>query len=853
MEISENIINNIIDKYKLDMIDVFCISGNQIDKRNNALNKIKYYTPTELEFMIINKQSSEMVSELNILNLLKIKVDIDFEYPTTNFYILQDISKKLVIWVSCELNKNLFISFNFNKSNNKIEYKIFKNANEMILFFKNEFNIDNNFYIYKTDSISEYFCKTLYDALNYILYYDNIVGYNSYDKFVLFENNFKEFTSQPGGVPPTSANDLIVVQYGYNNAFTGDLSAGVFNSNNNDNKKLLNDKYFNLYSYTGKNKDNKNASTVYESICGRKMLTPDQIEFDEDFRLVNLTNQSLFKTNLRSIVKECESLVDPEELPKEYLPLISISDKNIAKCKLKDFPKLQIMTDNDGYFLIDMYSGKRSQSVKDINLLDPKNIILENNNLDYKNSEVKYFNAGLGQYVIDNNIKSLKDLENKYEKFMSLLHDDRFISDDKSISLFGKTNEDRYRELKSQFLKSEGDNQEVSTNLVESVEKFDLLNLKNIEKAKNAHISLEDASFKFKGIKQWSLNTGIYIILPCEDINQLNDLYNKFSSMPKILRRMSDWKLLENIGCDNETFYNFQKSIMQSNSVSHSYPIPLIESGTPETDEIINIELPLDLPFYSPYELQNFINNKPLSTECIIDKDKITLWLKEYKKIYNGEKFNRDLLVEWVSLVRKLTFKLYNQCKNDDNNSIKESLLELGWNPYLDFSIKNRVLAYERVKHIKLNEDINEFIKESKDIPVKFDNYGNLLITKPDKVDLDKEYFESHRLLKSYKKFNNLDGIKFELCRLWYLNNIAENKIYTKNLNKKELDAVNKSRARILNDFDEYIKIILKKDKNFNFNNYYSKSKFDDKQLRINRSTLKYSFEYIKQVLKNIL
>ena len=136
---------------------------------------------------------------------------------------------------------------------------------------------------------------------------------------------------------------------------------------------------------------------------------------------------------------------------------------------------------------------------------------------------------------------------------------------------------------------------------------------------------------------------------------------------------------------------------------------------------------------------------------------------------------------------------------------------------------------------------------------MQFDNYGNLLITKPDKVDLDKEYFESHRLLKTYKESKNIDGIKFELCRLWYLNTIAENKIYTKKLDKDELKSINTSRARILNDFSKYIKIVLKEDKNFNFNNFYAKSKFDDKQIRVNRSTLKYSYEYIKKALKHLL
>ena len=43
----------------------------------------------------------------------------------------------------------------------------------------------------------------------------------------MYDDVVVEFMSQPGGIPPTGATDAMMVQYGYNNAFTGDSSAGT--------------------------------------------------------------------------------------------------------------------------------------------------------------------------------------------------------------------------------------------------------------------------------------------------------------------------------------------------------------------------------------------------------------------------------------------------------------------------------------------------------------------------------------------------------------------------------------------------------------------------------------------------
>ena len=149
---------------------------------------------------------------------------------------------------------------------------------------------------------------------------------------------------------------------------------------------------------------------------------------------------------------------------------------------------------------------------------------------------------------------------------------------------------------------------------------------------------------------------------------------------------------------------------------------------------------------------------------------------------------------------------------------------------------------------LKVNNNIKEsVITEAKDFPIQFDNSGNLLIAKSGDVDFEEEYSDSHKLLLAYEKSNNLNGMKYELCKLWYLNSLIERKIYAKGDKSKDLYKV---RARILNDFNKYLAIVNEQDKGFNFREYYSKTPFDDATIKVRSSTIKHTAAYIKNILK---
>lgn len=141
-------------------------------------------------------------------------------------------------------------------------------------------------------------------------------------------------------------------------------------------------------------------------------------------------------------------------------------------------------------------------------------------------------------------------------------------------------------------------------------------------------------------------------------------------------------------------------------------------------------------------------------------------------------------------------------------------------------------------------------IGEAKEFPVQFDKEGNLLIKNMKKMNYDEEYMKSHKLLKLYEKSKNVEGIKYELAKLWFMYNLLEKIRFNKKLSEDELKSVNDSRARIQNDFQKYLTFVQKYEQDFNFNEYYESTPFSDAAYKVNASTLKYSIKLLKSMIK---
>ena len=165
----------------------------------------------------------------------------------------------------------------------------------------------------------------------------------------------------------------------------------------------------------------------------------------------------------------------------------------------------------------------------------------------------------------------------------------------------------------------------------------------------------------------------------------------------------------------------------------------------------------------------------------------------------------------------------------------------------------------EEISLDKLDKDIKDLFKEivepyiSTEIiqevkpPFEFDDNGDLLIYKKD-IDFEKEYANSHRLLIQYNRSANYEGMKRELAKLQYMNNILEDRIYHNKSKNKQADI--KVRARILNDFNKYMKIVLDHEKDFDFDQYYRSTPYGDDSIRIKKSTVNGVIDAAKRFLR---
>lgn len=134
--------------------------------------------------------------------------------------------------------------------------------------------------------------------------------------------------------------------------------------------------------------------------------------------------------------------------------------------------------------------------------------------------------------------------------------------------------------------------------------------------------------------------------------------------------------------------------------------------------------------------------------------------------------------------------------------------------------------------------------------PIRFNNSGDLLIDLP--KNLQAEYEESHKLLYMYDQ-TNINGMKHELARLFYLNSIIEKKLKKVKKEDKEYKELIDLRARILNDYTTFFKIVVNIEPNFDFMNYLKSTEYYNKSVKIDGSTLKYSGSYIKKAVKELL
>lgn len=604
-----------------------------------------------------------------------------------------------------------------------------------------------------------------------------------------------------------------------------------------DKEPFLQDKFYKSYRHKRDRVTWENAINLYEEITGKVMLSKDQLEYDDDFTESDLDRDN--KLTLMNAIYSIES-----ELYDTSLPLCDILDVNIAKSKLKEFPEgTMIMEDNNGYFAVDLESKIRTKSYKTILEIEApafvktKDMLEEDDDSsDTNNKKVKEVNDSGMYKVLDDKYSSEDQLMDDWNDYNSLSAEMKRHSDDKSIEIYGKSNVERFKELRSKYLNSEIPYDDLA--LSESG-----LQLSDLDRARDYGIELRGKKRETEYLKSWSLNSGIFIVLPCDTEEELEKQWHDVQSMDISLIRISDMRLMEVFGCNNETMYNFLKSVFTSNGFDDYYYFPIVESAMEDIQPIRN--LPNTIPFYIPHEIEVFKRNSTFGDMPSKWKDKADEWLRNYKEIYNGRSYDKKTILDWMSNVRYLSLE-YARTQSDE---LKQALLEFGWNPYMEFNSVNMTKAYNRANTIYHKSMTSKLLQE-KSIGFEFDARGNLFVKNFLKnKSYQSVYMESHRLLMEYDRAKNIEGMKYELAKMYYLNLKISEDLIKQDRTKKDKELV-KIRARVLNDFHKYLKIVLKNDKQFNFSNYYQRSEFCDDSFVITAPTLKHAGKYAKIAMK---
>ena len=600
-----------------------------------------------------------------------------------------------------------------------------------------------------------------------------------------------------------------------------------------DKEPFLQDKFYKSYRHKRDRVTWENAINLYEEITGKVMLSKDQLEYDDDFIEADLDREN--KLILMNMIYSIES-----ELYNTAMPLCDILEVNTAKSKLKEFPEgTMIMEDHNGYFAIDLESGVRSKSYDTILEIEAPAFVKAKDTLTQdddtqstNNKKVKEVNDSGMYKVLDDKYESEEQLMDDWNDYNSLTADMKRHSDDKSIEIYGKSNVERFKELRSKYLNSEIPYDDLA--LSESG-----LQLSDLDRARDYGIELRGKKREIEYLQAWSLNSGIFVILPCDSEEELDAQWNNLQSMDISLIRISDMRLMEAFGCNNETMYNFLKSVFTNKGFDDYYYFPMVESAMEDAQPVRN--LPNTIPFYIPHEIEVFKRNCTFGSIPDKWKSKADKWLKDYKNIYEGKSYDKKTILDWMSNVRYLSLE-YARTQSDE---YKQALLEFGWNPYMEFNPINMNRAHNRANTL-YHRSMTAKLLQEKGIGFEFDNKGNLFVKNFLKnKNYQATYMESHRLLMEYDRAKNTEAMKYELAKMYYLNLKITEDLTKQDRTKKDKELV-KIRARVLNDFHKYLKVVLKNDRQFNFSNYYQRSEFCDDSFVITAPTLKHAGKYAK-------
>lgn len=237
------------------------------------------------------------------------------------------------------------------------------------------------------------------------------------------------------------------------------------------------------------------------------------------------------------------------------------------------------------------------------------------------------------------------------------------------------------------------------------------------------------------------------------------------------------------------------------------------------------------------------INIVTKSSNLVIPEDFKRMNHPKVFKLYEGLAIDYD-----ESKVEKKIHSLFKSLTKDS----------LSFSKLMESVYGTSLVDFRYIKETKETEQVFQEITSlltptpvilEKKFPIEFTKEGDLVIELI--KSLEQQYQEAHRLLKSYDE-TNLEGIKHELARLYYVNYEIEKKIKKMKKDDENYKKLIDLRARVLNDFKKYFKIVIKQEPDFDFAAYYQKSEYYNGNIIIDNSVLKFTGRLIKKFLESL-
>ena len=317
-------------------------------------------------------------------------------------------------------------------------------------------------------------------------------------------------------------------------------------------------------------------------------------------------------------------------------------------------------------------------------------------------------------YIIIKDTDDLEDLEKQWNTFCSYMTiRQQRLSDDKSIEIYGLTNLRHYEQLKSKLetdlhkqVEDPEDEEETLTRIVQDP-------LPLVENTLDDE-ARDDAAEEYNKMSGYDIIGKITGDTPEDKLKDLEAEYRNYKDQPAKYQRKADDESLRIYGMTAEERYCKLKSELTPKIDPESFVGECIEEYRQDfilesNQHKSTIKRLNDTPYFTPSELidlgvhgrDNYYGVKA-DNDSLVNGVSVPTWFDTYKDICMDHIFE-DYSKEWIETLNNL-YSDYDKIKEsgdeDAINARKQSILDLGWNPEVEFSQENRIKASKRVNDI---------------------------------------------------------------------------------------------------------------------------------------------------------